>query len=131
MNSDILTELIAKEPIFHRWEHLAGKMPARSDFEQMTTCEFFEIGASGTLYTRNEVLDLLEHRYSDPTYRDTPWTAGTFHLLELAANTWLLSYTLIQHQPDGDRITRRTTVWKKTPPDWKIAFHQGTVVPSK
>lgn len=128
--NETLSELIAKEPIFHRWEHLAESVPSRSDFEQMTAPDFFEIGASGTLYTRNNVLDVLEHRYSDTAYKDAPWTAGTFHLLQLAADTYLLNYTLIQHESAGDRTTRRTSIWKKMDSGWKIAFHQGTVVPS-
>ncbi|HZY61120.1 MAG TPA: DUF4440 domain-containing protein [Edaphobacter sp.] len=128
MSREILNELIANEPIFHRWEHLVGRSPIRLDFEQMTSPDFFEIGASGTLYTRNDVLDILEHRYTDPAYKDTPWTAGTFHLLQLADDTYLLNYTLIQHETSGDRTTRRSTIWKKTGSGWKIAFHQGTLI---
>lgn len=128
MDSDVLSELIAKEPVFHRWEHLAGRRLVRSDFEQMTLSSFFEIGASGTLYTRKDVVDILEHRYKDDAYSDSPCTAGDFHLLQLAIDTYLLSYTLIQHETEGDRVTRRTTLWKKTEIGWKIAFHQGTIV---
>jgi hypothetical protein len=28
----------------------------------------------------------------------------------------------------GERVTRRTTLWRRVGADWKIVFHQGTVV---
>jgi len=38
---------------------------------------------------------------------------------------YLLTYTLLQ---DKTRLTRRSTIWRRTDGDWKIVFHQGTVV---
>jgi hypothetical protein len=35
-----------------------------------------------------------------------------------------LTYTL--HQ--GARITRRSTIWRRTGEGWKIVYHQGTMV---
>jgi hypothetical protein len=43
---------------------------------------------------------------------------------EIAADNYLVTYTLAQ----GARITRRATLWRKTPAGWKILFHQGTMV---
>jgi len=37
---------------------------------------------------------------------------------------YFLTYTLLQ----GERKTRRATIWQNTPVGWKIVFHQGTVV---
>lgn len=124
----ILNELIAHEPIFHRWEHLQGRKPTRADFEQLTDPDFFEIGASGSLYARDFVLSSLETRHSDPNYRDDPHTTRDFRLRQLTPDTFLLTYTLMQHQPSGNRTTRRTTLWRQTAAGWKIRFHQGTLI---
>ena len=45
--------------------------------------------------------------------------------LELGADTYLLTYTLLQGQ---QRKTRRATIWRRSTDGWKSVFHQGTVV---
>ena len=116
--SDVLNELIEREPIFHRPE--LGT--TRADFERMTEAGFWEIGASGRRYSRQFVLDELEKRYANPTV--DVWQTRDFHCLEIAADNYLLTYTLIQ----GARVTRRSTIWRRTAEGWKIVYHQGTVV---
>ena len=116
--SDVLRELIAREPIFHRPEFGT----TRADFERMTEAAFWEVGASGRRYSREYVLDTLEKRYANPPQDD--WQARDFHCLEIAADNYLLTYTLVQ----GARVTRRSTIWRRTAEGWKIVYHQGTVV---
>ena len=115
----ILDELIQREPIFHRPE--LGT--ARADFERMTHPDFWEIGASGRLYSRAFVLDLLVERHSQP-YKDI-WETSGFHCRQLAPDVYLLTYTLLQHH---SRKTRRTTIWQHSAEGWRILFHQGTIV---
>ena len=115
---DVLNELIQREPIFHRPE--LGT--TRADFEAMTAAKFWEVGASGRRYSREYVLDELERRYASPA--DDVWQAQDFHCLEIAVDNYLLTYTLIQ----GDRVTRRSTIWRRTAQGWQIVYHQGTVV---
>lgn len=115
---NVLNELIQLEPIFHRPE-LGTK---RADFEQMTEATFWEVGASGRRYSRQYVLHEMEKRYASP--EEDTWQTCDFHCLEIAAENYLVTYTLIQ----GTRITRRSTIWRQTPQGWKIVYHQGTVV---
>jgi hypothetical protein len=115
---DVLNELIQREPIFHRPE--LGT--TRADFEAMTEPTFWEVGASGRHYSREYVLDELERRYANPA--EDAWQTHDFHCLEIAADNYLLTYTLIQ----GDRVTRRSTIWRRTAEGWKIVYHQGTIV---
>jgi hypothetical protein len=115
---DVLKQLMDREPIFHRPEF--GTL--RSDFERMVSSDFWEVGASGHRYRRNFVLDELEKRHSSPVVER--WAADDFHCLELAPDLYLLTYTLIM----DDRITRRSTIWKRDGDEWKIVYHQGTVV---
>lgn len=115
---DVLQELRQREPIFHRPEFGS----TRADFERMTEVTFWEVGASGRRYSRQYVLDELEKRYANPV--EDVWQTRDFHCLEIAADNYLLTYTLIQ----GARVTRRSTIWRRTAQGWKIVYHQGTVV---
>jgi hypothetical protein len=115
----VLDELMRREPIFHRPEFGT----ARSDFETMTDPSFWEVGASGRRYSREYVLDSLEKRQENPP--EDIWETRDFHCREIAPDNYLLTYTLIQ---EGSRVTRRSTIWRRTAEGWKILYHQGTVV---
>jgi len=125
-NIDVLKELQKREPIFHRPEFGT----TRRDFENMTVEEYWEVGASGRRYNREYVLDEISRRYRDPSYRgmhsppEDTWQTKDFHCLEIARDNYLLTYTLLQ----GARITRRSTIWRRCGTDWKIVYHQGTIV---
>ena len=89
----------------------------------MTAEEFWETGASGRRYSRTAILDELDRRSSVP-HTDV-WETSGFHCRQLSADTYLLTYTLLQ---DNVRLTRRATIWQSTPEGWKIVYHQGTIV---
>ncbi|RDS79142.1 DUF4440 domain-containing protein [Dyella monticola] len=114
----VLEELTRREPIFHRPEFGI----TRGDFEAMTEPDYWEVGASGRRYSRQYVLDVLEERYRQPF--EDHWETSDFHCMEIASANYLLTYTLRQ----GGRVTRRATLWRRTAQDWKIVYHQGTVV---
>ncbi|GGC67348.1 nuclear transport factor 2 family protein [Undibacterium terreum] len=114
----ILQELISREPIFHRPEWGTS----RADFEKMMVDDFWEIGASGQAYSRSFVLDELERRHAAP--HDDAWTTSDFQCQQLADNLYLLNYILLQ----GKRKTRRSTIWARADQQWKIVFHQGTII---
>jgi hypothetical protein len=114
----VLDELRRREPIFHRPEF----GDTRADFERMTEADYWEVGASGRRYSRPYVIDMLDGRHGlpEPTVLET----SDFHCRQLASDVYLLTYTLSQ----DERVTRRSTIWRRTPDGWKIVFHQGTVV---
>ncbi|WP_375497231.1 hypothetical protein [uncultured Nostoc sp.] len=64
----------------------------------------------------------MEKRYASP--EEDTWQTRDFHCLEIAAENYLVTYTLIP----GTHITRRSTIWRQTPQGWKIVYHQGSVV---
>ncbi|HWG66881.1 MAG: DUF4440 domain-containing protein [Pseudomonadota bacterium] len=116
---EVLDELRRREPIFHH----PGFGTSRADYMRMTADDFWEIGASGQRYSRDFVLDVLEARLANPV-DESDWESRDFHLRELAPDVYLLTYTLRQ----GERLTRRSTIWRRADAGWKIVFHQGTVV---
>ena len=115
---DILAELSAREPIFHR----RAFGTSREALLAMTEPDFWEIGASGRIYDRATVIDLLEERYKELEPHD--WPCRDFALRELGAGLFQLNYVL----EEPDRLTRRTTLWRRHPEGWRIVFHQGTVM---
>jgi hypothetical protein len=119
---EVLQDLRGREPIFHRPE--LGT--TRADFEAATAPDFWEVGASGRRYSRDHVLDVLEDRHQVASHlalEDT-WEATDFACRDLGGDSYLLTYTLLQ----GQRKTRRATIWRRSAGDWKIVFHQGTLV---
>lgn len=120
---NILNDLKKREPIFHRREFGTS----REELESMTTTSFWEIGASGRKYSREEIIETLLERYQQQPideWESEQWEATDFCCQKISSNNYLLTYTLVQ----GTRITRRLTIWLLENESWKIAFHQGTVV---
>jgi hypothetical protein len=110
-------ELRAREPIFHRPE-LGTR---RVDFERMMAPEFREVGASGRPYDRELVLRTLEERHAAPF--DDPWEVREFVCQRLDVRLYLATYLLLQ----GERRSRRATLWRREDEGWKIVYHQGTL----
>jgi hypothetical protein len=121
--TDVLTELSCREPIFHRREFGT----TRDDFERMTADDFWEVGASGRHYSRAFVLNELEKRFA--TTPEEVWETSDFRCQKLASDVYLLTYTLVQTSEEGNkRRTRRATIWRREGGEWKIVYHQGTVI---
>ena len=114
----VLEELQAREPIFHRPELGSGA----EDLERQMAPDFFEVGASGRLYSRVHVREVLLKRYA--AGGEDPWETSDFHCRQLGPDTYLLTYVLRQEQ----RMTRRLTVWQRSEQGWQVAYHQGTPV---
>ena len=110
-------EIKRREPIFHHPEFGT----ARSDFEQMIVEDFWEVGASGSRYDRQFVLDNLEERHAVPVEED--WRIEDCQCRPLSEDVYLFTYVLWQ----GERRTRRATIWMQDGLEWKIVYHQGTL----
>jgi len=117
-HNEVLRELMAREPLFHRPEFGT----TRKDFDKLMAPEFWETTASGRRVSRQFILDCLEKRYEKTT--EVTWEIEDFRCSEIAANNYLVTYTLFQ----DERITRRTAIWRRTADDWQVVYHQGTVV---
>lgn len=114
---EALDALRRREPIFHRPEFSTPE-----ELQKLVAPDFWEIGASGRRYSRAYVLETLAARAAEPVADD--WDTRDFHCRALAPHLYLLTYTLRQ----GERVTRRASLWRREGGLWKILFHQGTVV---
>jgi hypothetical protein len=119
--SVVARELREREPLFHRREHGTS----RADFEAMTVADYWEVGASGSIYDRQTCLNELERRFADPTYDPlVGLEVSDFAVRKAGDGVWLATYRLRQ----GERDTRRLSVWRQTGGVWVVLFHQGTVI---
>src|ERR1700739_146583 len=115
----VLEELRRREPIFHTPEF--GTTVA--DFKRATAPDYWEVGAPGRRSSREFI-----RRHLD---KDAPvdaaaagWQSHDHGLRRLGTDTYLFTYTLRQ----GERVTRRATIWERTGDGWRVVYHQGTMV---
>jgi hypothetical protein len=117
--NDIRAALAAREPLFHR----AGFGTTRQEAEVLAAPDFVEIGASGRVYSREYVLDVVDERArrGEAEVLEPADTACR----ELAPGLYQFTYRLSQ---DG-RDTWRSSLWRRAGTGgWQVVFHQGTVV---
>lgn len=90
--------------------------------EALVAEDFHEIGASGRRFGRRYGLDVLRGRRGQaPSER---WVRSDEHLHELQPGVVLLTYRLQR----GDKVSMRSTVWRRTlEGNWQAVFHQGSV----
>ncbi|WP_047492017.1 DUF4440 domain-containing protein [Terriglobus sp. TAA 43] len=119
--ASVLEEIRALEPIFHT-QAFGTSM---DDFARRMVDEYWEIGASGARYDRAFI---LKHLASTPPVdaKAAGWITSHHEVRRLSADTFLLTYKLQQ----VERVTWRSTVWRRSEQGWQIVFHQGTVISS-
>ena len=111
-------ELKCLEPIFHT----PATGPERHKYERVIAADFWEVGASGKRYDRELVLKTLADREAASIYE--PLSTEDFDCVVLGGNCFLVRYLLRQ----GERVTRRASIWKRTNVGWQIIYHQGTII---
>jgi hypothetical protein len=95
----------------------------RARLEALLHPQFFEIGRSGRVHTRHDVLTQL------PKERESAGIhAHDFALQTLSEDVLLLTYRSAQASSSGalERHALRASVWKRSPNGWQIVFHQAT-----
>ncbi|MDP2036986.1 MAG: DUF4440 domain-containing protein [Ignavibacteria bacterium] len=116
--SDVLEELTKLE-IFIHWPSTGT---TRQEIENLLDEKFWEVGASGKIYNREIVMRVLEERTHKQN--NEVWINKDFQCAEIAGDNFLLTYTLAQ----GERLTQRSSIWRKYENGFKLVYHQGTVV---
>jgi hypothetical protein len=115
----VLEALREREPIFHREPPCTD----RARFAALVTDDYWEVGASGRRYDREDVLDTVAARPPEPP---GAWVVEGLAVRPLGGGTWLATYVL--HQ--GERVTRRATIWRHEEGGrWVALYHQGTLAP--
>lgn len=99
---------------------------SREQVERLLDPDFEEVGASGRLWTRAAMVEMLA---AEPVrdVRGHDWRGR-----ELAPGLVQVSYVseAPPEEPGGPpRRARRTSLWRRTPQGWRVLHHQGTLVP--
>lgn len=84
--------------------------------------DFFEFGASGRAWQRDEILELLAtEQYAPPVLED-------FACHRIADDVVLVTYRTVRvNSESGSRESAlRSSVWTRRASKWTIRFHQGT-----
>lgn len=84
--------------------------------------EFREFGSSGRIYTRQEILDLLESE----SRRQVDLTE--FHSTRIGPDVVLVTYR--SHNLNNSSVSLRSSLWVRREDRWLLLFHQGTPIPA-
>lgn len=86
--------------------------------------DFLEIGSSGKIYSKKDVLTVL-HAESSSRYDITH-----FEVKELATNIMQTRYTVrqINNAKNITITSSRSSLWRFSDGKWQIFFHQGTII---
>lgn len=84
--------------------------------------DFFEFDASGTRWSRKEIIDHLTTEGDDSPERII---ATDIEATRLADD--LIQVTYLTEV--GDRRARRSSLWRRVGGRWLVYFHQGTLIP--
>jgi hypothetical protein len=95
----------------------------RVRIEHLLHAQFFEIGRSGAVYTRPQVIDQLAADQNRAKVH-----TQSFAVFELAPTVALLTYQSADDTPSGslERHANRSSIWRLAASGWQMVFHQGT-----
>jgi len=94
--------------------------------EQLIHSDFLEIGYSGKVYSKQEIMNSLAEE-PEPDYRVH---SQDYEYIELAPDLMQVMYKAAHSYNDGtfSRHSIRTSIWQKVDGRWQIRFHQATAV---
>ncbi|MGF6255267.1 DUF4440 domain-containing protein [Ensifer sp. LBL] len=116
-----LDDIRALEEELHRTE-VRRSRPA---LENLLAEGFVEFGASGAVYHRAEIIDLLLEEDDED---DGELRTDDYRLTAISPDAVLLTYRTHRIEADGSqRHALRSSIWKWDGTKWQMLFHQGTV----
>lgn len=97
----------------------------RAYVASLLTDDMVEFGASGRIWTRDELLDLLAAETISP--QKIEW----FNCHVLAEGIALVTYRVIgvDQETGAPKSSLRSSIWIKEFTRWRLRFHQGTRQP--
>ena len=95
-------------------------------FEAVLHEHFVEFGSSGRVWTRAEILEMLQSPRPEGRMRGI--AIETFDVAELAPHMRLVTFvTAGIRSSDGQLVrSRRSSIWVRDGDRWQVRFHQGT-----
>jgi len=126
---DRVTKQIEIDALILEESHLKPEIrSSRNQLDALLHADFVEIGASGKIYTRAQILDAL------PSPKPSVYKIHDFHARAIDPPTPYTKsihthYTLISTAPDGtSRHSLRSSIWVPGDGRMQLRFHQGTPI---
>lgn len=97
---------------------------SKERLNELIADNFLEIGASGKNYNKQDILNKL------PQQTETKLALQDFNTIEISADTILATYQ-VEKESEGIKektISSRSSIWQNKDGEWKIIFHQGTLL---
>jgi hypothetical protein len=93
---------------------------------QLLADEFMEIGSSGTVYNKQQVIEALQHEPAEGS--STARTADDLAVRPIAADIVLVTYRTVRPAAKTAPAFHalRSSIWKRIDGRWQMVFHQGT-----
>ncbi|WP_392535854.1 DUF4440 domain-containing protein [Nostoc sp. C117] len=96
------------------------------DVMDLLADEFIEFGSSGRVFDKQQIIKSLENEPIEPL---TQISITEFKTLVLATGVVLVTYRIVKHISGEQPVdSLRSSIWKLIDNQWKIIFHQGTVI---
>lgn len=94
----------------------------KSQLEQLLASNYFEIGSSGNLWIRDEVINRLVIE------ENINISAHDFKVKKISDEVMLVTYKTTIESTDGTLKAYRSSIWQKNAMNeqWQMLFHQGT-----
>ena len=118
--------------MFRRLEqtlHRPESESARQKVSELLAEDFVEFGATGGIYDKKVVVDVLAQGAPMNTPRAPK--VSDFKVKLVSSDAVLVTY-LCHSLPTAvskGRLTLRSSIWKMIDGQWQLLFHQGTVIP--
>lgn len=89
---------------------------SKQKLNELIDDEFIEIGVSGKIYNKQDILDSLPYENANK------FKAYNFKFTEISNKVILIIY----ETEKSSFKALRSSIWRKSDDNWKLIFHQGT-----
>jgi hypothetical protein len=101
---------------------------AAGELEALLHPDFVEFGTSGLRWDRREIIAALATGQPPGGTAPAQQAAVVSELAGIRLSSTIVLVTYVSEQ-DGRRA-RRSSLWLRTGPGWRLYFHQGTLMPA-
>jgi hypothetical protein len=118
-----MTELLSILQALEAELHHPGVACSRERLECLLHPDFHEVGRSGRVWSRQDVIGFLAAPHAPPAVVSEAYTVA-----ELAPGVALLCYRSAHRDTAGLLVdpALRSSVWLRTEVGWQLRYHQGT-----
>lgn len=101
---------------------------APGELEALLHPDLVEFGVSGLRWDRREIIAALAAGQPPGGAAPAQEAAVVSELAGIRLSSTIVLVTYVSEQ--GQRRARRSSLWLRTGPGWRLYFHQGTLMPS-